>query len=198
MGLQNSQSEGEPPFSSRPLFHRYQTHESRPRIAGAGFHRCRELWGATDLFIIPQSLTRIPFPQFEPHGSETTRPWGFVVHWRRDGLSCPQDSQRIAILWRLPESLILRRARHRRFTRSALRRPNSGPNSRLSLCLAASGLSSGCDPSIGRNLPGLASVASTKPHRNPLQAVIAGNRGASNSQAFSPVDLKHQTSRTCR
>ena len=55
-------------------------------------------------------------------------------------------------------SLFIRRARLRRFTRSTLRRPSSGPNSRPSLCLTPPGLSRGWLRSFGRNLPGLGSV----------------------------------------
>ena len=50
--------------------------------------------------ITPQSQIRIPSPQLEPHGSETTRPWGFVLRRRRDGASYPLDSQGFATLRR--------------------------------------------------------------------------------------------------
>ena len=114
------------------------------------------------LFITPQSQIRTLSPQLEPHGSEMTRPWGFVLRWRRDRVSFSADSQGLATLARLATSLSRRRARRDLFTRAALRRPISGPNSLPSLCLARPGLTGvgfalsvatpqGWVPRVGRN-----------------------------------------------
>ncbi len=92
-----------------------------------------------DELITSRSQVRILSPQLQPHGSETSRPWGFVLRWRRDGAAYPQVSQGFATL-RRSWSLFRRRARPDLFTRLALRRPVSGPNSRPSLCLAPPGL----------------------------------------------------------
>ena len=55
--------------------------------------------------ITPQSPVRIPFPQLEPLGSETTRPWGFVLRRRRDCAAFPLDSKGFATFWRRRVSL---------------------------------------------------------------------------------------------
>ena len=99
--------------------------------------RCSEL---SVRFITLQSLIRIRFSPLQPHGSEMKRPWGFVLRWRRDGASYPQDSQGLADFTRRLQSLDQRRARPHAFTRSALSQPDFGPSSRPSLRLAPPGL----------------------------------------------------------
>lgn len=107
--------------------------------------------------MLVRSLNTVPPAQLEPRSSETSRPRGFVLRWRRDSATYPVVSQRFAAVSRPLESLLRRRARPVVFIRSALRRSNSGPGSRLSLRLVRPGLSRGCERSFGRNLPGLGS-----------------------------------------
>jgi hypothetical protein len=90
------------------------------------------------------SPIRIRNKQLQPHGSESSRPRGFVLRWRRDGASYHKESRGFATLASGGESLCGRRARPDLFTRSALRRSISAPNSRPSLCLKTAGLHGGC------------------------------------------------------
>ena len=77
--------------------------------------------------ITSRSQIRIIFPQLEPHGRETMRPWGFVLRWRRVRARYPLVSQRSATLKRLPTSLSRRRVRAYRYSRSTFNRTVSVP-----------------------------------------------------------------------
>ena len=106
--------------------------------------------------ITPQSPVRIPSPQLEPHGSETSRPRGFVLRSRRDGRVIPRNRKGLRRFRRRWGSLSRRRARPDLFTRSAST-PHFWPKlSAVSLSRAA-WVKRCWLRSFGRNLPGLAS-----------------------------------------
>ncbi len=69
---------------------------------------------------LASGLKEVRFAQLEPHGSEMTRPWGFVLRGRRDRAAYPRESQGVATFAERGKTLFRRRARLHVFTRSAL------------------------------------------------------------------------------
>jgi hypothetical protein len=89
---------------------------------------------------ISKHPVRIRLPQLQPHGSETTRPWGFFMRWRRECAAYSLVFKGFATLEQAVESLSIRRARPGLFTRLARWLLDFAPNSRSSLCLNPAGL----------------------------------------------------------